>query len=82
MRKNVQIVGLSHKSGTSKAGKPYDFYLLHGICMDLEPDTTGQTVISATIPNDLVDGLAPGDKVLCFTHYYNGREVIDGVYDV
>lgn len=79
MRKNIVVTGIGHKSGTSKAtSKPYDFYVVHGTYAD--PDVEGVATFQATIPDDCVADVSIGCEYLVLTHFYNGKEQIDGIF--
>lgn len=80
MKKNVEIVGISHKCGTSKAGKAFDFHVLHCVNTDEQKDTSGRCVFSAIISEEMVLGLAAGQIGFVYSHFYNGREIIDYIY--
>lgn len=84
MKKRVQIVGYSHKTGKSaKTGKEYDFAELNFVYPD--DDTIGERCASGVIDWDEVseylDGYVP-DKGLVADlvfHYQMGRVVIDAI---
>lgn len=80
MRKQITVIGIGHKSGTSKAGNPYDFYVLHGTCP--EEGTEGLSAVSVTIPDNVVPTVVVGKEYLLFTHFYNGKECFDGLFTI
>ena len=80
MRKQIKIVGISHKSGTNKAGKPYEFYLIHATYSD--PDTEGIAVVSTAVPDDILPTIEIGKEYISFSHFYNGKECLDGIFPV
>lgn len=80
MRKQIKVIGIGHKSGTSKAGNPYDFYVLHAT--HTEEGTEGLSAVSVTIPDNVVPTVQVGKEYLLFTHYYNGRECFDDIFDI
>ena len=80
MRKEIKVIGIGHKSGTSRAGKAYDFYTLHATSS--EEGVEGLSAISLTIPDHYVPTIKIGGEYLLFSHFYNGRECFDGIFDV
>ena len=80
MRKQIKVIGIGHKSGTSKAGKSYDFHVLHATCS--EEGTEGLSAVSVTIPDNVVPTVQVGKEYLLFTHYYNGKECFDDIFDI
>ena len=78
MKKQIKIVGISHRTGKSRnTGNEFDFYQLHGTYED--EVTEGQAVVSLTLPDSEVANCVIGETVTCFTHFYNGREVLDAI---
>ena len=80
MRKQVKVIGIGHKTGTSKAGKPYDFHVLHAIYPD--EATEGFSAVSVTVPDEVVPTIQIEKEYLLFTHFYNGRECFDGIFNI
>lgn len=78
MRKQIKVIGIGHKSGKSKSGNPYDFYVLHATYK--EDGTDGLSAVSVTIPDDVVPTIKLGNEYLLFTHFYNGRECFDDIF--
>lgn len=76
MKKNVKLIGIGHVKG-EKNGQPYDFYQIHGVTKDEKVD--GDAVICARISDNEVYDLCIGNEYIMFTHFYNGREVVDAV---
>ena len=78
MKKQITIIGIQHKSGTSKSTqKPYDFYLLHATYAD--PDTEGLATLSVVVPDCEVPTLVVGENVTLFSHFYQGKECVDAI---
>lgn len=77
MKKQIQIVGISHRTGVSKQGKEYDFYVLHGTYKDV--NTEGMCTFSATIPDSEATDVVVGETVTVFTYFYNGKEYINAI---
>lgn len=76
MKKQITIVGISHRTGKSRnTGNEFDFYQLHGTYHD--EVTEGLAVTTLTLPDTEVTNCVIGETVTCFTHFYNGREVLD-----
>lgn len=75
MRKQIKVIGIGHKEGKSKAGKAYDFYVLHGIYPD--DNTDGSATVSVTVPDEFVSTVEIGKEYVLYTHYFNGRECFD-----
>lgn len=80
MRKQIKVIGIGHKSGTNKAGKEYDFYTLHATAT--EEGTEGLTAVSITIPDQYIPTIKIGGEYLLFSHFYNGRECFDDLFEV
>lgn len=81
MRKNVTVTGIGHKSGKSKSTqKEYDFYVMHGHYSD--PEVDGVAAFQATIPDEYVPMIALDEEYLVLTHFYNGKEQIDGIFKI
>lgn len=80
MRKQIKVIGITHKVGKTKDGNSYDFNLLHGIYPD--DNTEGNAAVSVTIPEDVVPTIEIGKEYLLFTHFYNGRERFDVILPV
>lgn len=76
MKKNVKIVGIGHIA-VEKNGKAYDFYQIHGLTTSEKVE--GDAVICATINDNEVSDLCIGNEYTMFTHFYNGREIVDFV---
>ena len=79
MRKQIKVIGIGHKSGTNKAGKAYDFYILHATAID--EGTEGLSAVSINIPDHFVPTIKIGREYLLFSHFYNGRECFDDLFD-
>ena len=75
MKKQVKVIGIQHKTGTNKAGKPYDFYMMH--CIHNEVNTDGHCTCSVIVPDDVVATAEIGAEYTLFTHFYNGKECFD-----
>lgn len=80
MRKQIKVIGITHKSGKTRAGKDFDFYVLHATHQD--EDTEGISAVSVTIPDIVVPTVKLDKEYLLFTHYYNGRECFDDIFDI
>lgn len=79
MRKQVNIRGVAHRSGTSaKTGKPYAFTEVH---FTYEDDyITGEKCANATVDQSAIPyPLVVGDNVDMVFHFANGRCFIDAV---
>lgn len=79
MRKQIKVIGIGHKKGTNRAGKDYDFYILHATAS--EEGTEGLSAISLTIPDEYVPKVNIGSEYLLFSHFYNGRECFDEILE-
>lgn len=78
MKKQITIVGISHRTGKSRnTGNEFDFYQLHGIYKDEVTD--GQATCCMTLPDHELANCVVGETVTIFTHYYNGKEVLDAI---
>lgn len=78
MKKQVQIVGISHITGVSnKTNKEYDFYQIHATYPDEK--TEGLSVVSLVCPDCEVPMIKVGEEVTIFTHFYNGKECLDAI---
>lgn len=80
MRKQIKVIGIGHKSGTSRAGKEYDFYTLHATAT--VDSTEGLSAISLTIPDEYASKVTIGSEYLLFSHFYNGRECFDELLEI
>lgn len=82
MRNPIQIVGLGdRKTGTSKAGKPYDFVAVSFLYPDKY--TTGSKAATSLVPGtevDAVGGLRIGQEYDAVYHTgANGAVYIDAI---
>lgn len=80
MRREIKVIGIGHKSGTGRSGKPYDFYTLHATCK--EDGVEGLSAVCLTIPDHYVPTVKIGGEYLLFSHFYNGRDCFDDLFDV
>lgn len=76
MKKKVKVIGIGHITGKNAKGE-YDFYQLHATFKDDRVE--GDAVICATISDGDVYDICIGEECTIFTHFYNGREVVDAV---
>ena len=79
MKKTVKVIGIQHKTGTNKAGKTYDFYVMH--CIHNEANTEGQCTSSVIVPDDVAATAEIGAEYILFTHFYSGKECFDGLIE-
>ena len=80
MRKQIKVIGITHKQGKTRDGNLYDFNVLHAIYSD--DNTEGDASVSVTIPDDVVPTVKIGNEYFLFTHFYNGRERFDVILPV
>ena len=78
MKRNIELCGIGHKSGTNRHGKKYDFYEAHFTYCDdtIEGIGCGNIIV----PDDEVCILSPGQRYELHSHYYNGREYFDAIF--
>ena len=78
MKKNVKVLGISHKVGKRRDGKEFDIHILHGSYDD--EDTVGSAVISGVVPAVDLPLCKVGAEIVVVSHFMGGREYIDAVY--
>lgn len=78
MKKQVTIVGISHRKGTSRSsGKEFDFYQMH--CTFKDEFTEGLATCSLVVPDNEIAQLPIGKEVTLISHYIGNREYFDAV---
>lgn len=78
MKRNVKVVGLTHKVGEKRNGDRYDIHILNAVYEDT--DTVGSCVFSSVIPAYDVPLCKVGDEIMVISHFSGGREYIDAIF--
>ena len=77
-KKQVQVVGISHRVGSKQDGKNYDFYQLHVTYED--SSTEGIATSALIIPDYVATNIDMGKPATLFSHFAAGREYFDDIY--
>lgn len=81
MKRTITVTGIGHKSGTTKAGKPYDFHVVSGTYCDADY-VQGVAACEYAVDDDMISGVEVGKAVHVFSHFYNGKTYVDAVIPV
>lgn len=81
MQRTINVCGIGHKKGTTRAGKAYDFHVISGTYAD--PDyTSGQACAEFAVDESVIAGITTGMDVKVIYHYFNGKTFVDGIIPV
>lgn len=81
MKRTINVCGIGRKSGTTKAGKAYDFHVISGTYKDGDY-TEGLAACEYAVDDEMVAGIDVGMDVNVFSHFYNGKTYVDAVIPV
>lgn len=75
MKRTVTVTGIGRKSGITKSGKRYDFHVIS--CTFADPDyTEGVAACEFLVDAEMIAGIAVGQAVNVFSHFYNGKTYV------
>lgn len=81
MKRTITVCGIGRKTGTNKANKPYDFYVISGTYKD-PAYTEGMAACEYAVDEEMIAGIGVCMDVNVFSHFYNGKTYVDAVIPV